>query len=195
MAVSTSQPPAGSVNRPVVLFRMDNNQFAALPESEQHLELIDGRVIVSPKLRPRHQKFVGKLFAVLDPWLSEHGLGDLFPGAEVRAADHWTPVPDLSFVRAQHRDRIGETQLLGPIDLAVEVLSPFNEGVDRKDKFEAYARFGIDWYWIVDLQRRVLEEYERVGDAYGNRVDAPFDGPFAPRLFPGLSIDLARLAR
>jgi hypothetical protein len=39
----------------------------------------------------------------------------------------------------------------------------------------------------------VLEEYELVGDAYGNRLDVPFDRPFTPRLFPGLSIDLAQL--
>jgi Uma2 family endonuclease len=85
--------------------------------------------------------------------------------------------------------------VLGPVDLAVEVLSPSNEDDDREGKFSAYAEHNIPWYWIVDLNRRVLEEYELVGGRYGNRVDAPFDRPFAPRLFPGLTIDLARLAR
>jgi Uma2 family endonuclease len=90
---------------------------------------------------------------------------------------------------------VGETQILGPVDLAVEVLAPSNEDTDREDKLDAYARFSVDWYWIVDLRRRVLEEYERVGTAYGNRVDVPFDRPFTPRLFSGLTIDLAHLAR
>jgi Uma2 family endonuclease len=183
------------ITRPVVLFHMNSDQFAALPESEQQLELINGKVIMSPKPRPRHQKFVAKLIAVLDPWLDERGAGDLFPETEIRISSDWTPAPDLSFVRAEHLDRVGETQILGPVDLAVEVLSPFNEETDREDKFEEYARFGIDWYWIVDLRRRVLEEYQRIGGAYGNRVDVPFDRPFAPRIFPGLTVDLARVAR
>ncbi len=195
MALESAQPAVGPITRPVVLFAMNSDQFAALPESQQYLELIDGKVVMSPKPRPRHQRFVGRLIAVLNPWLDQHGLGDLFPETEMRVSDDWTPAPDLSFVRTDHLDRVGETQILGPVDLAVEVLSPSNENTDRDDKFAAYARFGIDWYWIVDLRRRVLEEYERVGDAYGNRVDCPFDQPFSPRLFPGLTIDLARLAR
>jgi Uma2 family endonuclease len=195
MVVKAAEVEAGPITGRVVLFRMTSDQFAALPESEQYLELLNGLVVMSPKPRPRHQKFVGRLVAVLDPWVEQRNLGDLFPEVEMRLSDNWTPAPDVSFVRTEHLDRVGETQILGPVDLAVEVLSPSNEDTDREDKFDAYARFGVDWYWIVDLRRRVLEEYERVGDSYGHRVDTPFDQPFTPRLFPGLTIDLAHLAR
>jgi Uma2 family endonuclease len=184
-----------ALNRPVPLFRMTSEEFAALPECDQNLELIDGVVIMSPRARPPHQKFVGKLIAALDAWTERHGLGDIFPDTEMRVSDDWTPAPDLSFLRTEHLDRVGDKQILGPVDLAVEVLSPSNEKTDRRTKFKAYARFGVDWYWIVDIRRRVLEEYERIGDKYGSRVEAPFDQPFTPRIFPGLSIDLARIAR
>jgi Uma2 family endonuclease len=60
-------------------------------------------------------------------------------------------------------------------------------------KFEAYARFGVPWYWIVDLERRRLEEYKRGRRGYGRPVVVPFDEPFAPRLFTGLSVDLTSL--
>jgi Uma2 family endonuclease len=105
----------------------------------------------------------------------------------------WTPAPDLVFVARKHLRRVKEKRIEGPVDLAVEALSPSNPAVDRVTKFAAYARFGIPWYWIVDLKQRVLEEYELLGDTYGDLVEAPFDRPFEPRLFPGLAIDLASL--
>jgi Uma2 family endonuclease len=88
---------------------------------------------------------------------------------------------------------VKEKRIEGPVDLAIEILSPSNPELDRDTKFAAYARFGIRWYWIVDLKQRILEEYELVGNIYGNHVEAIFDEPFEPRLFPGLVIDLASL--
>jgi Uma2 family endonuclease len=195
MNTATDYQSSGPLGRPVALFHMNSDQFAALPESEYSLELLNGVVVMSPKPRPRHQKFIAKLIAALDQWTEQRKLGDLFPETEMRVSDDWTPAPDLSFLKAEHLDRVGETQILGPVDLAIEVVSPSNETTDRVDKFAAYARFGIDWYWIVDLGLRVLEEYERVGDAYLNPVEVQFDRPFSPRVFPELTLDLARLAR
>src|SRR5947209_12298207 len=178
-SISADQPGT----RRVALFRMTTEEFAALPESEQNLELIDGVVYMSPKPRPPHQNFLAKLIAAIDRWTDEHKLGDLFPETEMRVGDDWTPAPDLSFLKTEHFDRVGETQILGPVDLAIEVISPSNEATDRVDKFAGYARFGVDWYWIIDLEQRVLDEYERVGDVYGNSVQASFDQPFTPRVF------------
>jgi len=178
----------------VVLFLMNSAQFAALPETQENIELLNGEVVLSPRPRPPHQQFIGRMFAVLDEWVERHQLGKVYPEVEMLLDDKWTPSPDLVFVATEHVDRVGDTQIVGPADLAVEVLSPSNVNDDRFGKFNAYAAHSIPWYWIVDLDRRVLEEYELNGDAYGNQIDASFNRPFAPRLFPGLTIDLARLA-
>ena len=185
---------ASPITGRVVLFRMNSIQYATLPESKENLELLNGEVVLSPRPRPPHQQFIGRLFAVLDEWVQRHRLGEVYPEVEMLLDDKWTPAPDLVFVAAEHVDRVGDTQIIGPADLAVEVLSPSNVNDDRVGKFRAYAAHSIPWYWIVDLDRRVLEEYELIGNAYGNEIDASFDRPFAARLFPGLSIDLARLA-
>jgi len=195
MVVQILERATGSITGRIVLFRMTSAQFAALPESDQHLELLNGEVVLSPRPRPPHQLFIGRLFAILDEWVQAHQLGAVYPEVEMQLDDKWTPAPDLVFVAAEHVDRIGDTQIIGPADLVVEVLSPSNVKDDRERKFNAYAEHGIGWYWIVDLDGRVLEEYELVGATYGNRVDVPFDRSFTPRIFPGLTIDLARLAR
>jgi Uma2 family endonuclease len=178
----------------VVLFRMNSDQFCELPPSDSFkLELLDGGVLMAARPVPTHQHFVFELAVFLRQWVKTKKLGRLLLDTLMKVGDEWTPAPDLSFLWTKHLRRVKQKRIEGPVDLAVEVLSPSDEEADRETKFTAYARFGIPWYWIVDLRRRVLEEYELIGNAYGNKVEAPFDQPFAPRIFPGLVIDLASL--
>jgi Uma2 family endonuclease len=79
------------------------------------------------------------------------------------------------------------------VELVVETLAPTNVSHDRVTKFGAYARAGIEWYWIVDLEARTLEEYENAGGAFRLVATVPFSVPFQPRFFPGLTIDLAAI--
>jgi Uma2 family endonuclease len=178
----------------VVLFRMTSDQFCELPPSEQfQLELLDGEVVMAARPVPNHQHFIFQLAVVIDQWIKPRKLGRVLPDTLMKVNDVWTPAPDLCFLKTKHLKRVQKKRIVGPVDLAVEALSPGNEEIDRETKFAAYARFGIPWYWIIDLGKRVLEEYELQGNAYGNPVIVPFDQPFAPRLFPGLVIDLAAL--
>ena len=49
-------------------------------------------------------------------------------------------------------------------DFVVEVLSQSTEANDRGVKFVDYAAHGVAEYWIVDADKRVLEQYgEREG--------------------------------
>jgi Uma2 family endonuclease len=142
---------------------------------------------------PYHQHFVSELMVVLKQWVREHSLGRVLFDTLMKLDVDWTPAPDLVFLAVNHLHRVKRKRIVGPVDLAVEVLSPSDKRVDRKTKFDAYARFGIPAYWIVDLDKRVLDEYELGKGVYSKKVIAPFDRPFAPRIFPGLRIDLASL--
>jgi Uma2 family endonuclease len=59
-------------------------------------------------------------------------------------------VPDLFFLAAEHFDRLTETELNGPADLAVEIISDESVGRDRGDKFYEYQEGGVREYWIID---------------------------------------------
>jgi len=177
-----------------VLFRMTSDQFCDLPPSDSFkLELLDGEVVVAARPIPNHRHFIFQLGVVLQGWIKPRRLGRILLDTLMKLNGTWTPAPDLSFLKTKHLKRVKRKRIVGPVDLAVEVLSPSDEQADRVTKFAAYAEFGIPWYWIVDLEKRVLEEFELVGDAYGNRRIVSFDKPFSPRLFPGLTIDLASL--
>jgi Uma2 family endonuclease len=178
----------------VVLFRMNSEQFTALPESENfRFELLDGEVVMAARPSPAHQYFCSKMGRALDTWVEDQQLGKLFPDTQLTLDDDWSPVPDLLFLTNSHLRRIGRQFIHGPVDLVVEVLSPSDESTDRVTKLEAYARHGIPWYWIVDLRQRQLEEFRRGRLGYSRPVIAPFDEPFQPRLFPGLTLNLASM--
>jgi Uma2 family endonuclease len=184
----------GVIKKPVVLFSMTSDQFCELPESETvNLELLDGEVVMAAKPIPPHQYFLGELFAELRAWIKPRKLGRLLLETLLKLDDLWTPAPDLVFVATKHLKRVEGKRIVGPVDLVIEILSPSTQRIDQETKFAAYARFGIPWYWIVNLKKRLLEEYELVGDAYGNKASVKFDRSFEPRLFPGLTIDLAAL--
>jgi len=178
----------------VVLFRMKSDRFCELPPSDTiRLELLDGDVVMAARPSSHHQYFVVELAVVLRSWIKPRKLGRILLDTLMKIDDEWTPAPDLCFLKTRHLKRVKKRRIEGPVDLAVEVLSPSDEDIDRETKFDAYAEFGIPWYWIVDLEKRTLEEYKLVGGAYGDRVEVSFDEPFKPRLFKGLKIDLASL--
>jgi Uma2 family endonuclease len=173
---------------------MTSEKFCQLPESETvKLELLDGEVIVMPRATTFHQYFLLELAIIVSQWAKKTKLGRVLPDTLMMLDEKWTPTPDLVFVAKHHLKRVKGKRIEGPVDLAVEALSPGTARVDRRTKFGAYASYGIPWYWIVDLKARVLEEYKLVETKYGDVVKAPFDEAFKPRCFPGLVIDLASL--
>jgi Uma2 family endonuclease len=183
-----------ALKTPVVLFRMTSEQFCELPPSEPfNLELLDGEVVMAARPAPTHQYFIFQLAVVIDQWIKAHKLGRVLLDTLMKLDGIWTPAPDICFLKSNHLKRVQKKRIVGPVDLAVEVMSPGHEQVDRVKKFRAYAEFRIPWYWLVDLRRGILEEYRLIGDRYGEKVRISFDMPFAPRIFPGLVIDLASL--
>jgi Uma2 family endonuclease len=185
--------PWGELTEPIVLFPMTSDDFCELPVSETvKLELLDGEVVALPKPTRDHQYFLLQLAIVIDQWAKAKKLGRVLPDVLMKLDGKWTPAPDLVFVATEHLHLAKKKRIEGPVDLAVEILSSKPE-VDRVVKFDAYARYGVPWYWIVDLEQRILEEYRLVRKQYRLQVEAAFDKPFTPRLFPGLTIDLASL--
>jgi Uma2 family endonuclease len=185
---------AAVLKGPLVLFRMTSDQFCKLPPSDAaKLELLNGEVVLMQRPTPFHQYFLLQLAMVIESWAKPRRLGRLLPDTLVKLDGAWTPAPDLVFVSRRHLRRVREKRIEGPVDLAIEAVSPGHPETDWVTKFRAYARFGIKWYWLIDLKARVLSEYELVDRAYGNLAEVPFGEPFWPRFLPGLEIDLASL--
>lgn len=67
-------------------------------------------------------------------------------------------IPDAS-INCQIRSRKGNSFLNAP-QFVLEVLSPSTAKFDRTEKMEIYRAEEIPEYWIVDIQKRMVEIYD-----------------------------------
>jgi len=129
---------------------MTEAEFLALPESCQGLELIDGRVIVSPSPSFRHQKLLGRLARALQTWIDVTRAPTTVAQSplDVRFAPGRILQPD-----AMVFDIVLPDDVRVPIDwipmICIEVLSE-SAAHDRVTKRQIYAATGVREYWIVD---------------------------------------------
>lgn len=94
----------------------------------------------------------------------------------------------------KHLNRIRDGRVWGAPDLVVELLSPTTASWDYGIKMDAYFRYGVPWYWIVHPDDLTLVEYRYTPDGYLRTQTVLAGQVFRPGCFPGLEIDLQRLA-
>jgi Uma2 family endonuclease len=60
-------------------------------------------------------------------------------------------------------------------------------------KFNNYLAAGVPWYWLIDAESLVQEEYHAEGGRYSHTAAAEAGEPFRPLVFPGLELNLKTL--
>jgi len=65
-------------------------------------------------------------------------------------------------------------------DWVCEVLSPSTARWDRVKKVPVYARYGVDWVWLVDPVARTLEVLRQTRPPLSRRVHKKASGAHAP---------------
>ncbi len=133
----------------------------ALPDDGNRYECIDGMLLVTPAPRRVHQDILGRLFNALWPFVEEHRIGGLYwSPADVRLEPKALVQPDL-FVCVSHTPgrRIKEWSDIAALRLAIEVLSPSTAKRDRGLKRLFYQRAGVEEYWIVHPDERMIERW------------------------------------
>lgn len=145
--------PATSWTREMVL---------ALPDDGNRYELFDGELLVTPAPTGLHQWAISLLWETLLPFVRLHRLGMVLTSpADLHLDGKQLSQPDIFVVPSLPPDRAW-ARFPNPI-LVVEILSPSTTRFDRTVKRRRFQRSGIPEYWIVDLDRRVIERW-RPGD-------------------------------
>lgn len=134
---------------------MTAEEFFELPETNLPVELIDGEVITSPVPFPKHQRVIGDCYLVMRSLIPD---GEVFLSLiDVHLDGSNVVQPDLVWVSAVGRCKIGEKRLEGAPDLVVEVFSAGTTRRDRREKYALYERFGVREYWMIDPHERYVE--------------------------------------
>ena len=168
----------------------------ACPEDGNRYELIEGELFVSRAPRLPHQLVLQRLQGAFFNYLESNPIGLVVPGAGAVFSEYDAVIPDLVFVRNERWDNIvANERFVGAPDLVIEVLSPGPENRQRDlfVKRQLYAKYGVEEYWVVDVENRsvlihrlvgqTLEEVEIVKDE--NAVTSP--------LLPALGLSVSSI--
>jgi len=168
--------------------RVTEAEFLALPESNQHIELIDGDVIVAPTPTYRHQEVLTRIVTALRNWAETQKAPVTVAQSplDVRFAPGRILQPDaMVFLEVLPHD------IAMPIDripaICIEVLWS-DRTYDRVTKRYLYAEAGVQEYWIVD-PAGIIER--RRGPALGEHELC--ERELTSTLLAGFALDLQRL--
>lgn len=147
-------------------------------------EVWDGVLHVPPQPTAHHQILESDLDGALRPFALQRGLKIIHQLAVLDPRDHKRNyrVPDLVIIDPAHVIADGTE---GPVELAIEILSPDDES---RDKMPFYAARGVKELWLVDRDTREPEVYLLRGNVYFAAAPAATGSVRAPALDLELSV-------
>jgi Uma2 family endonuclease len=133
-----------------------------MPDDDNRYELFEGEVFVSRAPGLPHQRVLTNLLILLDLHLKEHPVAKVWPNPGVIFDNFNAAIPDIVLVSKTHIEAIASGEkVTGAPDLVIEILSQGveNERRDRTIKRQAYSKFGVQEYWVVDRYGQNVEVY------------------------------------
>jgi Uma2 family endonuclease len=139
---------------------MTADELLALPMGRgQCYELVEGVLrTMSPGGR-RHGRVIGQFTAPLVQYVNEHHLDEVYgaeTGFKLAVNPDTVRAPDVSFVRQERVAALDDEDgfVLGPPDLAVEVVSPGDRRGEIAETVAAWLATGTRMVVVVDPPRR-----------------------------------------
>lgn len=169
-----------------------------------HAELINGELVIENKTTPEHNEVITELVFAFKRYIKEHNdscrcfsanvglyIDEIIKGniSEASTGDKNYCLPDFMVVCEPGAiDERGIHQ--APLFLA-EVTSDATKVNDYNAKLEAYKKIGVQEYWIIDLQRKLIMKYL----ASENYIPKTFMYPESMKvsMFDGLMIDVSNV--
>ncbi len=167
--------------------------YAALPESNQIIELIDGEIIVNPPL-DAHQDVLGTIYVFLRQSLKGGKLRMAPTGIYFDETNSFEP--DIFWVSPQNEHCfLGDDNRYwhGAPDLIVEILSTSTASKDRGIKFDTYEQSGVREYWLVDPLSRYIEVYNNRQGVFTRLGLFEPDKTFVSEVLAGINVDVSVL--
>ena len=174
--------------------RMSLDEFLALGETDERLELIDGALYIMSTPTKDHQFLLARLIVYFELYL------DAFTPAPAEVYQDITTIlspelqrvvePDLVVILGGRNDIGGLIYVEGVPDIVVEILSS-DRSHDLVRKRQIYTEAGVREYWILDPRHDTVTLLELRGGVYAARATLAAGDTLTTSLLPGLAVPLA----
>lgn len=168
-------------------------------ETNYLLEYADGIVFMSPSPSTRHQQVSARLQARLFNFL-DGGKCQVFSAPydihlyRDDLDDSKIFIPDLSVICGV--EGLEENRFVGVPKMIIEILSPSNQSHDLVTKMEAYMKYGVKEYWVVNPMLNAIQLYALTDEHLYQQVEVLKDeGTIKSTVLKGFQVNLEEIFR
>jgi Uma2 family endonuclease len=169
-------------------YEASTEDYEELAHEDLRCEYLDGVLIVHSPASIQHEDRLVFLTTLLNAHVAGRRCGRVYASNAVMQLGERRFCPDLSYLAAEHADRIRGERVVGPMDLAVEMVSTSTRQYDLGEKRTAYHQGRIPEIWFIDADHKQVQVDTLEGEAYSTNTFS--SGRFVSRILPGLSIDV-----
>ena len=138
--------------------RYTSEDYMSLPESAPY-QLIEGELVYMASPYSIHQEISINISTEIQNYVKKNKLGKVYYSPmDVHLDKENVYQPDILFISIK-RSSIIQKFIFGAPDFVIEILSAGTEDKDRGAKMVNYGKFGVDEYWIVNLNQANIEVY------------------------------------
>ena len=171
--------------------------FEDVINSDKHVEMIDGIVIIEDKTTPRHNIAVTEIATSLKNYISSKKGSCVVYAENVALYTNELNnndgknyyLPDVMVIC--DKNGIKDDGIHTVPKFVAEVTSDATRKFDYNQKLEMYKKIGVEEYWIVDLQRNVVFKYVKSEDYIPQYLAHPKIVKVSS--YEGLSIDFSTI--
>ena len=167
------------------------------PEDDgNRYELIEGELFVSTAPGIPHQVVLRNLLFHLHSYLESNQIGKIVPGPGAVFSNFDAVIPDIVVVRNERWDQIvSNNRFNAAPDLVIEILSPGSENRRRDEiaKRRLYGKYGVEEYWIVDVESRSVAIYRLQGSVLEEFANFSHDQTIVSAMLAELNLEVASI--
>lgn len=186
------------MNAAIALRRLSVHDYHRMAESgilqpDERIELLEGQIIQMAAKGTAHRAAVTRIQRLFQAQIGDRVLICLQD--PVQLDDYSEPEPDIAILVPDPLDYAEHHPTPAEVYLLIEV-SDTTLKFDRERKAPAYARAGIQEYWVLDVNDRKLHVYRSPNqDGYQSETILAEELTIAPLAFPECVIAIKEMAR
>jgi Uma2 family endonuclease len=163
--------------------------YEGITDEDVRCEYLDGVLIMHSPATLRHEERISFLDFLLSGFVTDRSAEKIFCSNAVMQMGERRFCPDLSYLATAHFGRMQGGRVMGPVDLAVEVLSDSTRDYDRNEKRRAYREGEVPEIWLIDLDHRCFEvEWYVPREGYSTEILTR--GRWKSRVLSGFWVDV-----